>query len=537
MMAGKKINILLLLVFPLITGMLLGISALPSRLWYVSFVAFVPLLAASERALTCKKPLLVFGLQLLIALIVFYLYVGRWVLQTANLGFLLGLMIVLPFVITVSPFILFRKEGQKVAPVYFISAWLASELFQSHFQLGSPFYNLGHNLGACPRLIQWYEYTGSAGGTLWILASNFALFSVGKELIYNRKRLFRKSVGALGILILPMAVSLLIYHGYKEKGPSSEVLIVHPSTDCRGIKYRLNIYELMDRYLEIMEPQFTGNTEYVVLPETAITNSGWVANLNNNLVFDHFLQRTSDFPGLKLVTGAIIYDAVPEAEKTNNLGKLPGIRYSRKYNAWYYTYNAALQIEKDKPVQMRTKEGLVPYQEYAPYPMLLPRIVPVGVDFQFSVRKVNNTVFTAENRRKTAAMICYELVYGNKFCRMARRGAQAFFVLLNEGWYVESPAVKRQFLQLSVIRAIENRRYIAHASNLGISAFVNQRGEVVARNESKQPGFLKHEIRLNKRCTVASSLGDYLGAIALVSMILMLLKEIITKISHRQFQK
>lgn len=537
MMPGKRLNIILLLVLPLITGMLLGLSALPSGYWYISFVAFIPLLAASDRALTCKKPLLVFGLQLLMALIVFYLYVGRWVLQTANLGFLLGLMIVLPFVVTVSPFILFRKRGNKAAPVYFIAAWLASELFQSHFQLGSPFYNLGNNPGACPQLIQWYEYTGSEGGTLWILATNFALFSAGKALINNRKHLFRKSAEALGILILPVAVSLLIFYSYKEKGPSSEVLIVHPSTDCRDVKYRLNIYELMDRYLGIMVPQITGNTEYVVLPETAITNSGWVANLNNNLVFDHFLQRTSDFPGLKLVTGAIVYDAVPDARKSNHLRKMPGIRYSRKYNAWYYTYNAALQIEKGEPVQMRTKEGLVPYQEYAPYPKFLPRIAPVGLDFQFSVQKVNNKVFTTENRRKTAAMICYELVYGNKFGRMARQGAQAFFVLLNEGWYVEVPVVKHQFLQLSVIRAIENRRYIAHASNLGISAFVNQRGEVVASTESKQPGFLKHEIRLNKRCTVASLLGDYLGTIALVLMILMLIKEIITKISHRQFQK
>lgn len=525
----KKLNnILILYVLPILTGILLGLSALPSNLWFLSFIAFIPLLIASEQTLNSKKPLLIFAIQLLIALVVFYFGVYLWVLKTANLGFLIGFLIVLPFVIFVSPFIFFIKRNNKFAPVYFIAAWMTGELIESYFQLGSPFFNLGNNLGVSPKIIQWYEFTGAAGGTLWILVVNFVLYSLGKTLMKNRHQWIKKSVVALGVLLFPILISLIIYHNYKEKGSSSEVLIIHPSTDCRDVKYRINIYELMDIYLGIMLPQITENTEYVVLPETAITNAGWVADLNNNLVFDHFHKQTESYPNLKLITGAITYEAIPNVEKIKGYQKIPGIRYSEKYKVWYYTYNSALQIEKRTPVQIRVKDGLVPYQEYAPYPLILPRISSVGIDFQFSKREKNQQVFTSKKGRKTTALICYELVYGNLFSKTVRDGAEAFFVLLNEGWY-NDPKVPRQFLQLSVIRAIENRRNIAHSSNMGISAFINQRGEVVARNDSKQPDFLKQEIKMSRTRTIYSSIGDYIGIIAFFTAITMILYELFRK--------
>ncbi len=531
-MSATGNKILFLIILPVITGILLGISALPSELWFISFIAFIPLLIASNKAVMHKRPLLIFGLQLLIALVVFYFYVYLWVLQTAHLGFLIGYLIVIPFILIVSPYILFKKRGNKYAPVYFIAAWITGEMLQSHFQLGSPFFNLGHNPGSSPKLIQWYSLTGAAGGTLWILAGNFLLYSFGKTMRRERKQWLVKGAVALGVLILPMLISIVMYQNYKEKGSTAEVLIIHPSTDNKDVKYRVNIYELMDIYLGIMLPQLTANTEYVVLPETAITNAGWVPDLNNNLVFDHFNEKTANYPRLKLVTGAILYEAIPDVEKIKGYQKMPGIRYSENYKTWYYTYNAALQVEKGRPAQMRVKDGLVPYQEYAPYPRVMPRLSPVGIDFQFSTREKNQQVFASGTMRKTSAFICYELVYGRLFYKAARNGAQAFLVLLNEGWY-NDPKVPRQFLQLSAIRAIENRRSIAHSSNMGISAFIDQRGEVVARQESKRPDFLKHEIRMNKQHTLYSTIGNYIGMIALATNIFMIFSELIKITNHR----
>ena len=524
----------ILIILPICTGILLGLSALPSDIYYLSFIAFIPLLFATDYILSYKRTLLTFVFQLLIVLVVFYLWGYYWVLQTANLGFLIAFTIVLPFLLIVPFYILFKKKGNKYAALYFIAAWLTVEMIQSYFQLGSPFYNLGNNLGANPKIIQWYEFTGASGGTLWILAVNFLVYSFIKTLITDRKRWIQKSAVIMAVLFIPVIISSFVYSNYKEKGAPSEVLVVHPSTDNRDVKYRKNIYELMDIYLDIMLPELTESTDYVVLPETAITNAGWVKNLNRNKVFNYFHEHTDSFPDLKLVTGAVTYEEIPNVEKIKNYKKIPGIRYSENYKTWYYTYNAALHIEKNQPVQMRVKEGLVPFQEYAPYPLILPRISPVGIDFQFSPRENNREVFTSSNHLKTAAIICYEVVFNRIIYEAARNGAQAFFVMLNEGWY-ESEKVPRQFLQLSIIKAIETRRSIAHASNLGISAFINQRGEVITKTQSKTADFLKHEIKMNRKTTFAVRIGNYIEVFAFLTILFFMINSLISFLRNRKY--
>lgn len=510
------------------TGLLLAVSAIPSKVWFLNFVALVPLLFAAQDLIKHKKSFWPFVGCILVSMSVFYLSVGFWILKTANLGFLLGILIIVPFLLLLSPYILLLKNNKKIAPLFFIAAWLTAEYIQGFFELGSPFFNLGHSLGAAPTLIQWYEYTGAAGGTLWILLVNVLLYTLINSLIFKTGKWKTHAIVTLSTLFLPVLISLTIFYTYEEKGNTAEVLVVHPSTDNRDVKYRKNIYELMDIYLDIALPHITENTEYVVLPETAITNTGWVEDYNRNLVFQHWFEHTAQFPTLKLISGAIAYESIPNVKKIKHYEKIPGIRFSENYKTWYYTYNAALQLEQNQAAQLRVKDRLVPFQEYAPYPTILPKLSPVGIDFQFSPREKNRQVFTSGNGLKTAALICYEVVYGNLFARVAREGAEAFFVLLNEGWY-DNLKVSRQFLQLSVIRAIENRRCIAHASNQGISAFINQRGDVVAHNESKFPSYLKLEILMNKKHTFITNTDNYIEFIVIIVSFLLILYEIIIK--------
>lgn len=532
----KLIQKIFIIVFlPICTGLLLGISAVPSHFYYLSFVAFLPLLFASDYTKSYRRPLLVFALQLLIALVVFYAMGLYWVFLIGNMSFVIGVLVVLPFVFIIPFYILFKKKNNKLASLYFIAAWLTVELIQANFQLGSPFYNLGFNLGANVKLIQWYEFTGSSGGTLWILTVNFLFYTLTKPLRTNKKQSLQKSLVLLAVLFIPIIISGYKYSIYTEKGLSKEVLIIHPNIDNTDVKFRINIYELMDIYLDLMLPELTEETEYVVLPETAITNAGWVKDFNRNLVFNHFYENTDSFPNLKLITGAVVYEEIPNVEKIESYQKIPGIRYSENYKTWYYTYNVALQLEKKQAVQMRVKEGLIPYQEYAPYPTIIPRINPIGVNFQFSKRDINRNVFEATNNLKTTAFICYEVAYSKMFFDSAKEGAQAYFMLSNEGWY-ENSHITQQTLQHSIIRAIENRRSIVHASNSGISAFINQRGDVVDKTESKTADVLKQEIKMNRKVTWAARMGSSIEVLALLITVSILLYKIISVLKNRNQQ-
>lgn len=497
-----------------ISGVLLGVSAFPSSFYVLNFFAFLPFLFAIVHAKKHALSYSFYFLQLLIFLATFFLIVGFWVLQTANLGFLIGILIILPHLIFLFPFYWMFKRTETWAFVYLACAWLAAEFVQEYFELGSPFFNLGHSLSATPQLIQWYSLTGSAGGTLWVLLVNVLSFQL---LIRFKQRLHLKKQMAVLLLVvlIPLVASLGIYHSFSEQGKSASVLVVHPSTDNTDMKYQLNIYDLLDIYLDIALPKMNPETDYVVLPETALTNTGWVEDYGRNLVFQHWFEKTSPYPNVKLISGAVAYESISDVTKIPHYEKIPGIRFSEKYQRWYRTYNAAIQLERGQMPQIRAKEGLVPFQEYAPYPHLLPRIAPVGIDFQFSKRPHNQTVFQSANRQTTAALVCYETVLGSLFTWAARQGAEAFFVLLNEGWY-RDPDVPQQFLQLSVVRAIENRRSVVHSSNMGISAVINQRGDVLQQTHSKQPTCLNAEIHLNKQRTLASLLGNYLGLLALI---------------------
>lgn len=520
-MDNAKLKYLFWMVMSLLSGTLLMLAAIPSKFWYVNFVAFVPLLFVVEFIVVKKKAAWHFLLQLILVLCVFFIGVGFWILQTANVGFLLGIAIIFPFIVLLLPYIYFLKKKRILAYSYFIAAWLAVEYFQNYYKLGSSFFNLGNSLGACPEYIQWYSYTGAAGGSLWILVVNFLLFSILKNIQNFKKKNWCLVFVLVFVLLSPVLTSKYIYSNYNEKGKPREVLVVHPCTDNTNVKYQTNIFDLLDIYLNIALPEISQKTDYVVLPETAITNTGWVEDYNRNLVFQHWYNAIADFPNLKLITGAIAYEKIPNVETIKNYDKIPGIRYSTKYKKWYRTYNAALQLDAKLQVQMRVKEGLVPFQEYAPYPQLLPRLLPVGIDFQFSDRVPNRKVFVSVENEKVAPIICYETVFGRYFAQAVKSGAEAFFVLLNEGWYQNSK-VSKQFLQFSVIRAIENRRSVVHCSNLGISAFINQRGDVDLKIDDTQATCIKSKILLNKTNTLSVMLGNYIGVIALIFVSLIL---------------
>ena len=50
----------------------------------------------------------------------------------------------------------------------------------------------------------------------------------------------------------------------------------------------------LDIYLGIMLPELTANTEYVVLPETAITNADG-SKILTEFGFNHFYEHTDSF--------------------------------------------------------------------------------------------------------------------------------------------------------------------------------------------------------------------------------------------------
>ena len=144
-------------------------------------------------------------------------------------------------------------------------------------------------------------------------------------------------------------------------------------------------------------------------------------------------------------------------------------------------YNsAALLSSHAKEAQMYHKNHLVPFGEYIPLRKAFPLFAwivgdlvpgdfdpgPYPVVFEMSVKPV-----------KIAPLICFEDVLGDLARQFALKGAQAFAVVTNDGWFLKS-AGPRQHLAHAVFRCAENKIPMIRAANTGVTCQVDRFGTV-----------------------------------------------------------
>jgi apolipoprotein N-acyltransferase len=130
-------------------------------------------------------------------------------------------------------------------------------------------------------------------------------------------------------------------------------------------------------------------------------------------------------------------------------------------------------------------------------------------------------VFENQYGEKVAPVICYESVYGGYVGQYMRKGANAIFVMTNDGWWDKTPG-HIQHLKFSQLRAIEHRRAVARSANTGISAFIDQRGNILSRTRYGKEATLQGSIRFNTELTFYSKWGDIIARLGMLGGLLLL---------------
>lgn len=127
------------------------------------------------------------------------------------------------------------------------------------------------------------------------------------------------------------------------------------------------------------------------------------------------------------------------------------------------------------------KRHLVPFGEYIPPFLDLPLFEPLlqGVG-GFSPGE-ENPPLVVRNRRgervRLGMLICYEAIFPEIARAHVAAGADALLNISNDGWYGKSSA-PAQHLYLSVMRAVEQRRWLARGTNTGLTAFADPAGRL-----------------------------------------------------------
>jgi len=130
------------------------------------------------------------------------------------------------------------------------------------------------------------------------------------------------------------------------------------------------------------------------------------------------------------------------------------------------------------PAQGYRKSHLVPFGEFIPLRPVLGWIVGVlAIPLQdFSRGGVDQQPLNVAGQR-VAVNICYEDVFGEEIIRQLPH-ATLLVNASNVAWFGRSIA-PQQHLQISQMRALETGRYMLRATNTGVTAVIDTRGQVV----------------------------------------------------------
>ncbi len=527
----------------LIGGTVLASAAflIPACGWMMLF-AFIPLLCADRLAtLEGKKHFWIWHYSFFLA---WNLATTFWVCNaTVGGGIFASLANALQMSLVFGLFRWSKKRlGSGVLPYLFLAAaWIAWEKFYlDAAQISWPWLVLGNAFSRTLPLVQWYEFTGTLGGSVWVWAVNLSLFGImvalsdGSWSRWNGKARAAAASGSILLLVAPIALSLCIWATYKETEEPLDVAILQPNIDPYN-KFTAMTQQQQNAILLDLAERAVRERKDTVSPLLILTPETFTSDIiTGNPLFSPTYRRmvgfTREHPFSNILLGASTRDVIE--------GKRPSLT-ARQWpdGLWRESHNSALMVDSTGREDLFHKSKLVVGVEMTPYPALFTRIDDmlggvmgrdVGQD------SVTCLTFRAAGREiPVGCAICYESIYGN-YCRgYIKAGAQVLTVITNDAWWGDTPGY-RQHLSYASLRAIETRRDIARCANTGISAIIDQRGRILDKTPWWQAATLSGKVNLSDRETFFVCYGDIPGRLSILVFLLLLAAALLRprKLSH-----
>lgn len=367
-----------------------------------------------------------------------------------------------------------------ISPILFV----AIEYLRSWGILGFPWINISYSQSYYPVLIQFADIVGSFGVSFWIVLINVSIYFLLSH------PLSKKS-------LIPAAVILILFCGALSYG------IIRMKKQLEGTPLRIALLQgNIDPY-EKWTPKFkrqnagmyaemiysvSQHTDLLIMPETATI----CYHRLSPEMFSPFVSAVMDVRK-PLLTGTLDFD---------------------DENRDIY-FNTAILIMPDGTYeQSYNKIQLVPFSEQVPLQDKYPSLQKLNFGGSHFSRGTKYTVFKF-NSMTFSVLICYESVFGWLSRRFRNDGAQFLVNITNDGWFGNTPG-PYQHAMFNVLRAIENRCWIARCANTGISMFIDPMGRITSKTPIFEKAILVGTIFANDDKTVYNSIGDIFGWGALI---------------------
>lgn len=471
-----------------ISGLLLTAGFPKLELFFLSWVALIPLLAAL-RGRSWKEALL---LGYLCGL-VHYATTLYWIKYVVDrygglpLPVALGVLLLLCAYLAVYPacFAIIAHKWESYPRLWILglpSVWVALEWARAHALTGFPWANLGYTQTPLPALIQVADLAGVYGVSWLVVLGNTAIMAC-----LNRVR-----VGlSLGVLAVCM-VSAASYGAWRLDSIREiqgsvrpwTVGVVQGNIDQSHKWDPAFQQETLRRYRELSLKAVTHGPppDLLVWPETAAP----------------FFYETEES-----LTGQLneIFKEVGVPVLFGSPGETVMDGQARLQNRAYLVNGRGLILGK------YAKQHLVPFGEYVPMQKLLffvHRLVEAAGDFVPG----HDPAPLYLREQAFGVLICYEDIFPYLARRTVQKGATSLVNITNDAWYGDTSA-PYQHLEIARWRAIEFRRPLIRAANTGISAVFDATGSACGKLLLNDQGQLVCKVYPLEIQTVYSRWGNF----------------------------
>lgn len=537
------------IILSIISGLLLWIAWPPTPYsTFLLFVGLVPMLVAMENIIRSdvkKKGKKIFWITF-IGFFVWNTLCIYWVYNALkDIGEIAAIPVSLipyslgPLLMSTACWLYYRLRlitNRNLGLAGLVCLWIGYEYLHQNWALNFPWMTLGNGFATTHQWVQWYEYTGVYGGTLWIWLVNIFIFLIYIGLREAQNKTVRLKLISAAVLtfLLPLIASLYRYYTYQEQSDPSNIIVAQPNIDPYAKEFSIPAGDQLKILTHLSDSLAQPNTEFFIWPETAIAEQTNEDQIRSNRYFQQTQQFLHKYSNGNVVTGI-------ESFKIYNKRATPTASpFNDSSGQFYDNFNAAVAIENSAEVSFHHKSKLVPGAETLPFGSALFFLKPVFEHLGGATGSYGGDpaakVFYSQSGIGTAPVICYESIFGEYVASTVRTGAQFIAIITNDGWWGNTSG-KDQHLDYGKLRAIETRRWVCQSANTGISAFINQRGDVVQHTKWWTRTALKQNINLNSDLTFYVIYGDYLpkiGSVMAILIVLLVLVKMRIRVERKQ---
>lgn len=418
---------------------------------------------------------------------------------------------------------LHRKINKNYSYWLLIPIWLLFEFGHHRWDLSWPWLTFGNYFSVRTGWVQWYEWTGTLGGSAWVLLVNllvFRLYNVYRDVPKRNRNIF----SIIGVLLLPIVTSqvLQMFALISLQPKQLQAVVVQPNIDPYTEKFAASASNeaFADSLINLANRHVTSQTDLVIAPETALPLSFLEDKLGTFAFGQQLQNQVAQWPKASLLIGA---STVKLFDRKQSVASTP----IPNENRWYESYNSSMLLTKNDAPQYVHKSKLVPGVELVPFSAYLPFLSAIaienggtsgtlGVEKAPKILAISRIVGNEKSIQKTdlAPIICYESIYGDFVRQQVQKGAQLLCVITNDGWWGDTPGYKQHF-SFARLRAIETRRWVLRSANTGTSGSIDPSGKIIKKTAYWTKAAFSQTVQLRSDKTFYSKYGDWPAGLSL----------------------